>query len=467
MANDAMSFGRVTDAAAAQLFDQASSHQQAGELPAAIAVMARLVKAYPAMAALHIKHGTILWSNGDFERAIASFDQAISLEPANAEAYFCKASAQQSLQADQDALANYDRALAIRPAYVEALNNKAVLLKEAGDVRAAIAAYRAAIDAEPSCVQAWTGKALCELLTGDFEAGWRSYEWRKRRFGPVGSPSQAPAWQGEDLAGKTLLIQAEQGLGDTVQFCRYAKQAKALGAKVILQVQDRLAKLIATLDPEIAVIRSSGALPVCDYQVMLLSMPGILGSDHGVRDGAYLSADRDLIARWKERIGAKGFRVGIHWQGEKKWDGIDKRSDKERSFPLELFRGISQISGIRLISLQKNDGLEQLQALPAGMQVESPGFDFDEGPDGFADSAAIMANLDLVISSDSAIAHLGGAIGCPVWLALQYVPDWRWQLGRPDSLWYRHMRLFRQPSRGNWPAVFTAMETELRAGARV
>lgn len=460
-----MTFGRVADAAAARLFDQVSSYQRSGDFPAALEVMARLVSAYPAIATLHMKQGTILWSNNEFQRAIASFDQAIKLEPDNAEAVFCKASVQQSSGNDRDALENYDRALTIRPHYVEALNNKAVLLREAGDVEGALKAYGAAIRVEPTCVQAWVGKALCELLLGDFEAGWRSYEWRKKRFGPVGGPSKSAAWQGENLAGKTLLVQAEQGLGDTIQFCRYAKDARDTGAIVTLQVQDRLAKLIGTLDPDIAVAKASDPAPICDRHVMLLSMPGIFWAKthSGPGNAAYLSADNKLTSRWRERIGMHGFKIGIHWQGEKKWDRIDKRSDKERSFPVDLFQGISQIPAVRLISLQKNDGLEQLGALPAGMAVEVPGHDFDDGPDAFADSAAIMANLDLVITSDTALAHLAGALGRPVWLALQYVPDWRWQLGRRDSIWYPHMRLFRQPSRGDWPAVFDAMEGELRS----
>jgi len=462
--NNAMNSPRVSDATAARLFDQASSLERAGDFPAALKLMARLVDAHPAMATLHMKHGAIFWSNGEFERAIASFDQAIRLEPGNAEAFFCKASAQQSLGEDQDALANYDRALTVRPTYVEALNNKAVLLREAGDVEGAIMTYSAAIQADPDCVQAWVGKALCELLMGDLESGWRSYEWRKKRFGPIGAPSQSPAWQSEDLAGQTLLIQAEQGLGDTIQFCRFAKHAKVLGAKVILQVQDRLTKLISTLDPKIAVIKASDPAPACSYHIMLLSMPGIFRTraKNVPSQDVYLRADDRLIPQWKSRIGTEGFKVGIHWQGEKAWEGIDKRSDKERSFPLDLFHGISQIPGIRLISLQKNEGLEQLGTLPPDMAVEVPGRDFDDGPDAFADSAAILANLDLVITSDTALAHLAGALGRPVWLALQYVPDWRWQLLRSDSPWYPHMRLFRQPSRGNWPAVFRAIENELR-----
>ena len=455
---------RVTDAKAAQLFDRAAVYQQSGDFPAALQLLDQLVDAYPAVAALHLKRGTVLWSGRHFPEAIESFNQAVNLEPSNAEAFFCRATAHQSLSQDEHALADYERALAINPRHVQALNNKAVLLREAGRVRAAINAYVAAIDADPNCTQAWVGKAICELLLGDYANGWQSYEWRKKRFGPWGSRSSSPAWRGEPLADKTLLIQAEQGLGDTVQFCRYAKLAKELGAKVILQVQDRLSQFISTLDPDISVVPGSNIAPDCDYHVMLLSMPAILRTREDLipRPVAYLSAAPERTACWKDRIGTTGFRVGIHWQGERKWEGIEKSSDKERSFPVNLLDGISRIPNVRLISLQKNDGVEQLSQLPRGMHVELQSHEIDMGPDSFLDSAAIISNLDLVITSDTAMAHVAGALGCPVWLALQHVPDWRWQLGRVDSPWYPHMRLFRQPVRGDWPSLFRSMEGELR-----
>ena len=438
-------------------------HQQSGDFPAALQLIDRLVDTYPAMAALHLKRGAIRWSNKQFHQAIESFDQASRLEPGNADAFFCKATAHQSLGQDAQALADYERTLAIHPRHVQALNNKAVLLREAGRVREAITAYEKAIGADPNCSQAWVGKALCELLLGDWEKGWRSYEWRKMQFGPWGSRSRSPEWRGETLAGKTLLIQAEQGLGDTVQFCRYAKLAKKAGAKVILQAQDRLTRFLSTLDPNISVVPGSDPAPECDYHVMLLSMPAICGTEENMIPGkdAYLAAAPDRVARWKGRIGTDGFKIGIHWQGERKWEGVEKSGDKERSFPLHAFRGIAQIADVRLINLQKNDGVEQLAGLPDGMHVELADQEFDTGSDSFLDTAAIIANLDLVITSDTAIAHVAGALGSPTWLALQHVPDWRWQLDRPDSPWYPRMRLFRQSERGDWSSVFKAMECAL------
>ena len=453
---------RATDVRAAQLFEQAALYEQSGDFPAALRLLDQLIDAYPAVASLYLKRGTIQWSGKNFEKAIESFDQAARLEPGNADTFFCRATAHQSRGDGDRAMIDYERALAIRPQHLQALNNKGVLLREAGRVREAITTYEHAIDADPNCSEAWVGKALCELLVGQYQKGWHSYEWRKKRFGPWGTHSSAPEWRGEPLAGKTLLIQAEQGLGDTVQFCRYAKLAKEAGAQVILQVQDRLVRLISTLDRDIAVIPGSNAAPACDYRVMLLSLPAILETREATvpSDDAYLTAVPELVAQWKDRIGPSGFRIGIHWQGEQKWDGVEKPGDRERSFPLRHFHGISQIPGVRLISLQKNDGLDQLTGLPDGMRVELPG-EFDAGADAFLDSAAIIANLDLVITSDTAMAHVASALGCPVWLVVQHVPDWRWQLDRHDCPWYPKMRLFRQTERGNWSAVFDSVHQML------
>lgn len=451
------------DMTAAALFDRAAAYQESGDHDSALSLLEQLIDRYPCLATLHLKQGSVFWAARKYHHALHSFDRAIALDDENAEAHFCKATALQALGQAESALKCYDTALAIRPDYVEALNNKAVLLKETGRVEDALRTYGLATNARPDCTQAWVGKSLCELLLGNFNAGWQAYEWRRKVFGPLAKPSPAPYWRGEPLAGKTLLIQAEQGLGDTIQFCRYATIASRAGADVILQAPDRLLKLLSTLGSSLKLIGTSEPTPITDYHVMLLSMPGLYWSTHRPcsNDAAYLAPDPALTALWRNRIGDRGFRIGIHWQGEKKWEGIDKASDRERSFSVLQFRPIAELPGIRLISLQKNDGLEQLKELPRGLHIEEPGHGFDDGPDAFADSAAIIANLDLVITSDTALAHLAGALGCRTWLALQHVPDWRWQLGSPDTFWYPNTKLFRQPDRGNWPAVFREMRGAL------
>jgi hypothetical protein len=260
-----------------------------------------------------------------------------------------------------------------------------------------------------------------------------------------------------------LLIQAEQGLGDTIQFCRFACLAQAQGAQVVLQVQDRLTRLMETLPSPIAVIGETSPVPTCNYHEMLLSLP--LRFESAIPESApYLSAEPTRLRYWRDRLGREGFKIGISWQGEKMWEGLEKPEDATRSFSVALFQGICSIPGVRLISLQKNHGVEQLDNLPDGMTIESLGERFDAGPYSFLDTAAVMESLDLVISADTAIAHLAGALGRPIWLALKCAADWRWLLNRDDSPWYPSMRIFRQTAPGDWAGLFARMEASLRRG---
>jgi hypothetical protein len=194
-----------------------------------------------------------------------------------------------------------------------------------------------------------------------------------------------------------------------------------------------------------------------DYHAPLLSLPAYFQTHAAHLEAPYLFPSRDNVAKWKARLGAEGFKIGVCWQGS------TGKADFGRSFPLLHFRGLSGLPGVRLISLHKGDGEGQLKALPQDMRIETLGHDFDSGPDGFFDTGAVMKSLDLVITSDTAVAHLAGALGVPVWVALKSAPDWRWMMGREDSPWYPTMRLFRQPVAGDWAGVFAQMEAALRA----
>jgi hypothetical protein len=320
--------------------------------------------------------------------------------------------------------------------------------------------YDSATRLKPDFADAHSGKSYLLLLLGEFNRGWQIYEWRKKdtaNRGGLRSFSQ-PEWLGdENIAGKTLLIQCEQGLGDTIQFCRYAQLAEARGAKVIISTQDALMRLLKDLSPTVEIIDSSSTPANFDYHVALLSMPLAFKTDErGIpADIPYLRAEPDRAERWRLRLGDHGFKIGVAWQGSKLGTHFGK------SFQVTWLRDISQLPSIRLISLQKNEGSEQVTTLPDGMKVETLGDDFDCGPDAFLDTAAVMENLDLVITADTSIAHLAGALGRPTWVALRLVPDWRWLLDRHDSPWYPTMRLFRQQTRDDWSSVFSAMEREL------
>jgi hypothetical protein len=260
-------------------------------------------------------------------------------------------------------------------------------------------------------------------------------------------------WTGrENIAGKTVFLYVEQGLGDTIQFYRFVQPLLARGARVILSVQDKLVRLLDSATPRVDLV-DSRTVPDFDFHIPLVSLPLALGVAAQTIPAPvpYLAAEAGLSARWRERIGQKGFKIGISWQGAQ--GGVTSRA-----MPLTCFSGLARIPGVRLISLQKGIGTEQLPALAA---VESLGADFDTGPAAFLDSAAVMQNLDLVITLDSALAHLAGAMNRPVWVALKRVPDWRWLLGRNDSPWYPSMRLFRQEREGDWASVFASMEPQV------
>jgi len=417
------------------------------------------IRLNPYDAAVHRNRGNALRDIRRPDQALESFDRAIALNPDFAEAYSDRGNALGDLGCMDEALQSFDKAIALQPDLAEAYSNRGNLLKAMKRPDEALESFDRAIALKPGFAEAWWNKSLCALAMGNFEEGWRLYEWRKKKPEPVAfRDCPQPAWSGEEsIAGKTLFIYAEQGLGDTIQFCRYAALAQAKGAKVILAVQDGLIRLLNALGPAIQIVPLNATPDAFDMHVALLSMPLALRTDGNTIPAniPYLRAEPEKVSDWRTRIGSHGFKVGICWQGNK---GVV--ADAGRSFPLRHFEGIAKHPGVRLISLQKNDGVEQLQDVPAGMMVETLD-GFDAGPDAFIDAAAVMESLDLVITADTAIAHLAGALGRPVWVVLQHVPDWRWRLDGQDSPWYPTMKLFRQTQRDDWSGALAAMEKEL------
>jgi hypothetical protein len=456
-----MDFSGGNDAA----YRQALRHQDDGRHVEALTLFDALLQQHPDAAGILVRRGVSQWSLRRMDEALASFEQAALVEPGNVDAHYSEGAVLQALHRLDAALRSYDRALALRPDLLLALNNKAMVLRDLGRVPEAVAHYDKALAIQPGNPAFLVGKGFCLMLLGDFAQGLPLLEWRKAFVTAVGdAPAQTPFWLGEKLHGKSLLIRAEQGLGDTIQFCRYALVAKALGAKVVLGVQDNLVRLLQSLDPEIAILGTQRPFPVCDYNTMLLTMPLRAGTTPSTipASGPYLFAEAERVDRWRQRLTGPGFKIGIAWQGERTWQGVEKPEDVGRSFPLCFYRPVADIPGVRLISLQKNDGVEQLADLPADMKVETLA-GLDAGTDAFLDTAAVMQNLDLVITSDTAIAHLAGALGRPVWLALRHVPDWRWRLEGDQTPWYPTMRLFRQAAPGAWADVFARIAAQLRA----
>jgi tetratricopeptide (TPR) repeat protein len=391
---------------------------------------------------------------GRIEEALAAYDRALGLAPRYGDALNNRAVALWSLGRFDEALAGFDAALAVKPDYVEAHYNRGNTLRDMLRLNEAMQSLDRAIAMDPGFAPAYRNKGFCALLLGDFASGLPLYEWRKRLNPPIEARSYPqPLWTGaEDLSGKTLFLYAEQGLGDAIQFYRFVAPLRARGVHVILSVQDRLLRLMENASPQVELI-GAGTVPAAfDYHIPLMSLPLALGltAETIPAEVPYLKAEPERARRWAARIGETGFKIGISWQGAR--GGVTSRA-----MPLSCFEGLSRLAGVRLISLQKDFGSEQLAALP---QVESLGEDFDKG-DAFLDSAAVMESLDLVITLDSALAHLAGALGRPVWVALKRVPDWRWFLGRSDSPWYPSMTLFRQRAEGDWAGVFADMQSQV------
>ena len=416
----------------------------------------------PDIAEIHFNKANVLQDMRRLQEAVEAFDSALVLRENYAEAHYNRANALRDLDRVDEAFASYNQAITLSPAFAEAHNNCSNLLRDLGFPEKALIGYDRAIACKPHYADAHLNKGLTALLLGRFAEGWPLYDWRSRKLGNTVQKLVCgkPSWRGhEEIEGETLYVYAEQGFGDTIQFCRYAKLLAALGARVILSVQDPLVRILGSLEPDILVTGSAVEHSNFDRHISLLSTPLAFGTVAETIPVCfpYLRAEPERVQYWKQRIGPDGFKIGIAWQGN-----ISSPADAGRSFPLTAFTGLAAVPGVRLISLQKDNGTEQLYNLPVPMRVETLGEEFDAGPGAFVDTAAVIESLDLVISCDSAVAHLAGALGRRVWVGLQFVPDWRWQLERFDSPWYPTMRLFRQHTRGAWQNVFAAMEQALR-----
>ena len=399
---------------------------------------------------------------GRWKDALATYDRVLALRPDHAEALFNRAVTLQKLRRFEEALASYERALALRPDYVEALTNRGVAFRELRRLEEALASYEQALTLRPDYVEALNNRGIALLLAGEYKDGWHDFEWRLllKDFPSRRPDINAPFWQGEELDGRRLLVFAEQGLGDIIQFARYLPLVAQRRCQLTFLTEAKLIRLLRPLTSGIKVISTLRTDQEFDYQCALMSIPHRLGTDLESIPNIvpYLRAEDALIARWRERIGERGFKIGIAWQGNPQGT-----IDRGRSIPLTEYFALAQLPRVRLISLQQHDGLNQLAAVPEEVTIETLGEDFDNGLDAFIDTAAVMSNLDLVITSDTSIAHLAGALGHRVWLALKYVPHWVWMLDREDNPWYPTMRLFRQSERDNWKPVFSNMERKLRS----
>ena len=430
------------------------------KLDDAAACYCEVLRLKPDFAEVHANLGNVLADLDQLVEAKSSYCRALQLRPDYAEAHYNLALLFAKSEKTYDAIASYRQALAFKPDYVEARVNLGNALRLTGQMDEALSSFDEALRQSPNFPSAHWNRSLVLLARGNFDEGWPEYEWRWAQHSFARRHFTQPLWDGSDLSGRTIFLYAEQGMGDTLHFIRYVPLVKQRGGKVIVECQPQLFQLLTEFTGADALVAHGSPLPQFDVQAPLLSLPGILQSTLSTIPSSipYLHADARLVEQWgRELESFGGFRIGIAWQGNPANPG-----DSHRSIPLAQFAILARIPGVRLISLQKGPGTQQLSGIAESFPVLDLASRLDETSGAFMDTAAVMMNLDLVITSDTAVAHLAGALGVPVWMALPLAPDWRWLLQREDSPWYPTMRLFRQARFGDWKDVFERIAEAVR-----
>lgn len=431
------------------------------------------------------------------DAALRSYEKAVSLRPGFAEAHNGKGSCLADAERWSEAIACIDRALTLKPDYAEAHSNKANVLRSRGDFDEAMSSVNTAIrlkpdkpgfynnrhliqleqrreaealldidraiELDPTDINFKVNKGYFLLRLGNFEEGLRFHEFRKEKLKDETSGEADRIVGAKELTGKKVYIEWEQGFGDTIQFCRYIPLYEQICSQVCFAVQPALRRLLSGVGSMCSLVDmrelKDEDLASFDVRISLLSSMLVFKTNLNTIPSrqSYLCPEEGRVVKWRNRLERQPSEVlvGVCWQGSK------NAVDRGRSFPLQSFYSISKLPNLRLISLHKGEGEEQLNDIPPDMKIETLGEGFDAGEDAFVDSAAVMKLCDLVITSDTAIAHLAGALGVRTWVALKYTPDWRWLLDRMDSPWYPTMRLFRQKRTGDWSGVFEEIEFEL------
>ncbi|MGE0759445.1 MAG: tetratricopeptide repeat protein [Pirellulaceae bacterium] len=435
-----------------------------------------------------------LADQGRTDEAVQAYLDAVELDAANPAAFEYAAAVLESLQRTRDAalcgqvaallrsppqdfhyqlairfsdlgfwdhaVHHYRHALSAHPANTELLVGMGAALAHLSQFEDAKSYYHRALQISPSMAQAQFNLSMLELLQGEWQQGWQRYEMRWRTPEFAGRSVNHRLWDGRPFPNQTVFLHCEQGFGESIQFCRYAALVKQRGGTVLLGCPSALMPLLRGCAGVDAWIDSADTECEVHFQAPLISLPRIFATTPVTVPCPvpYLSADPDRVAAWRERLGTNSaFRIAVAWRGNPNY-----RDDRFRSAPLAALEPLARLPHVRLVSLQKNRATEEIQAVAARLRVEDLGASIDLQGGAFLDTAAIMQCVDLVITVDSAIAHLAGALGVPVWTALAHSSDWRWLRDREDTVWYPTMRLFRQSTPGNWEGVFSRMADALR-----
>jgi tetratricopeptide (TPR) repeat protein len=408
----------------------------------------------PRFPEVYFNLGIAYYNKGRLEEALDLCLKAVELDSSLAEAHYNLGLVYYGKDLPDEAIRCWQKTLQINPGHRDAYNNMGAAFQEKHELNKAQRCFQKAIDNNPDFPEAHWNKSLCHLLAGSFPEGWEEYQWRflinaifyNRHF-------PQPLWEGDDLLGKRILLYAEQGFGDTIQFIRYVPLVVQKGARVIVECQEDLVPLLQPMERIEKLIKFGQPLPAFDVHCPLLSLP--LAFKTGLRDIPsnipYLSLDSHLIDKWNELTIKEqaNLKVGLVWAGSP-----THKKDRKRSMNFEAFKPLADIPGITFYNLQKGEAAAQIKNKPKGMKL----IDMAKELVDFTETGALIKNLDLVISVDTAVAHLTGALGKPVWTLLPYAPDWRWMLNRKDSPWYPSMRLFRQPAPGDWDSVIQSVK---------
>lgn len=434
-----------------------SIFQKQGNIDDAVTYYEKAAACSPENAEIHFALGLIHQQKGNIEKAIDSYRKAIQQDSDFFPAYHALGMTLQNSGLIEEATPFHKKAIELNPDVPELYHNLGVALQELGQLDDAIVQYQKAIELNHDSVESRLNIAIIHLLTGNFRDGWREFEWRRKSELFGSRTFSQPSWDGSDIRGRTILVHAEQGLGDTIQFVRYVPLVARRGARVILECQKELTSLLRHVGGTEQIIARGDPLPGFDLHCPLLSLPLIFDTtlESIPADVPYIHADPVIAEKWRDKVvpGGAKLKVGLVWAGRPTYHKV-----RHRSYALSLFSPLVDLKGITWYSLQKGEASEQAKNPPQGLEL----IDYTDEINDFADTAALIENLDLIISVDTSVVHLAGAMGKPVWTLIPFVPDWRWLLNRGDSPWYPTMRLFRQPKLGDKQAVISRIVEELR-----
>jgi tetratricopeptide (TPR) repeat protein len=435
-----------------------------GKLDKAISHYRRALALNPDFVEAHFNLGKVLDVQGNLNEAIGQYRRVIAIRPDHAEAHNNLAGTLYECGKYDEAIVHYQRALSLEPDNSQVFHNLGLVLRAQGHLDEAVAHHRRAVALRPDFAEAHTNIGQALLLSGRFEEGWKEYEWRwkTKEMSADTRDFSAPVWSGEAICDRVILLHAEQGFGDTLQFCRYVPMISS-GARIVLEVHAPLVRLLSRLPGVLEIVARGDRLPPFDLRCPLLSLPRAFGTTLETIPAAvpYLSAEPTLAAGWRERLDClHGLRVGLVWASnpDSLQDAARQRDRRDKSTSLDQLSLLAEVKELSFVSLQKGAAAAQTRNPPTGLVIH----DWADELADFADTAALVDGLDLVISVDTAVAHLAGALGKPVWLMNRFDTNWRWLLNRDDSPWYPLLRQFRQPRPGDWNSVMAAVRDALQ-----